>query len=153
MVWEPVTNSCSLPLSESDISIYFYFHNRTSVSLSDPTEYSLFGQSNPLVFWIDFASQTSKFAITSQTIRAVLPSICSDNAKLSDKWWVRERKLSYTDLSEGEYVYQNDVLDALNPGTFRRHRQCAFNPGDTENARIPPINYSQPKHFSLQKRT
>jgi hypothetical protein len=67
MIWELVTNSSSLPPSESDISVRFYYHNGTSASSSDPTEYPLFGKSSPLVSWSDFVSETSKFAVTSQT--------------------------------------------------------------------------------------
>jgi hypothetical protein len=67
MIWELVANSSSLPPPASDVSVRFYFHNGTSASSADPTEYPLFGQSNTLLSWSDFVSETTKFAVSSQT--------------------------------------------------------------------------------------
>ncbi|KAL2004592.1 hypothetical protein VTN00DRAFT_3328 [Thermoascus crustaceus] len=66
MAWELVTNSTSSGFPPaSEISVRFLFHNGTIDSGSEPTAFPLFGQSNTLLSWSDFADGMNKFAISS----------------------------------------------------------------------------------------
>jgi acid phosphatase len=70
MAWELVTNASvtdgSFPAADQ-ISVRFLFNNGTSASSDNLTAYPLFGQSNVVLPWSDFLSNTQKFAITGQS--------------------------------------------------------------------------------------
>jgi acid phosphatase len=70
MAWELVTNASvtngSFPTADQ-ISVRFLFNNGTSASSDNLTAYPLFGQSNTVLPWSDFLSNTQKFAITGQS--------------------------------------------------------------------------------------
>lgn len=65
-VLELVTNATGSGIpSTDDISVRFMFHNGTITGSHEPTVYPLFGQSNDLISWDDFKTQTEKIAILS----------------------------------------------------------------------------------------
>lgn len=65
---ELVTNATGSDIPSTDeISVRFMFHNGTITGSDEPTVYPLFGQSNTLLSWNDFKTETEKFAIISDT--------------------------------------------------------------------------------------
>lgn len=65
-VLELVTNATGSGIpSTDDISVRFMFHNGTMTGSDEPTVYPLFGQSNDLISWDDFKTQTEKVAVLS----------------------------------------------------------------------------------------
>jgi acid phosphatase len=61
-----VTNATGSGIpSTDDISVRFMFHNGTMTGSDEPAVYPLFGQSNDLISWDEFKTQTEKIAILS----------------------------------------------------------------------------------------
>lgn len=65
---ELVTNATGSGIPSTDeIGVRFMFHNGTITGSDEPTVFPLFGQSNTLLSWDDFKTETEKFAIVSDT--------------------------------------------------------------------------------------